>query len=51
MERLIKILGDTLEQMVGKEISTCDLLTLVYEEKITDRNLIYLAQNFDDEEG
>jgi hypothetical protein len=48
MERLIKILGNTLEQMVGKEISTYDLLTLVYEEKITDRNLIYLARDFDD---
>lgn len=48
MNRLIIILGDTLEQMVGKEISTYNLLTLAYEEKVKDKQLIYMAQEFDD---
>lgn len=48
MDELIKILGDTLEEKIGEEISTYDLLTLVYEEKITNKRLLYYAMDFDD---
>ena len=46
---LIKILATELEEMIGEEISTDELLMRVYTDKITDEELIHFAKYIDDE--
>ena len=45
---LVKILADELEEMIGEEISTDELLLKAYKSKITDKELIRVAEYIDD---